>query len=63
MTADDEVLDHARADGFDLEERGSQDAWVWGSVPRRRSSLALYLEPRQASNWMADRLRRERVFI
>jgi hypothetical protein len=27
---DDEVLDEARVDGFELEERACQDAWVWG---------------------------------
>ena len=32
VMTDDEVLDEARADGFELEERGCQDAWVWASA-------------------------------
>jgi hypothetical protein len=27
---DDEVIDQAAAEWFELEERACQDAWVWG---------------------------------
>jgi hypothetical protein len=60
---DDELLEHACADGYDLEERACQDAWLWGWCRGDDRRLPCYLEQRQAINWMADRLRRERVFI
>jgi hypothetical protein len=31
---DDEVIDQAAAEGFELEQRACQDAWVWGLVSR-----------------------------
>ena len=59
---DDEVLRAAAFDGFELEERAWQDAWVWGWSRGDDRRWPCYLEQRQAINWMRDRLSRGRVF-
>jgi hypothetical protein len=60
---DDEVLEHARDDGFELGERSCGDAWVWGWARGDDERWPCYLERLQALNWMRDRLRRGRVFV
>ena len=60
---DDEVLREAAFDGFELEERACQDAWVWGWHRGEDRRWPCYLERRQAINWMRDRLSRGRVFV
>jgi hypothetical protein len=59
---DDEVIDEAAFDGFELEERACQDAWVWGWCRGDDRRWPGYLKQRQAINWMRDRLSRGRVF-
>jgi hypothetical protein len=59
---DDEVLDEARAEGFELEERACQDAWVWGRCRGDDRRWPCFVEERQAIGWMRDRLSRGRVF-
>jgi hypothetical protein len=41
---DDEVLRHAALDGFELEERACQDAWVWGWCRGDDGGWPCYLE-------------------
>lgn len=60
---EDEVLDRALADGFELRERTCGDAWVHGWARGDDERWPCYLEHRQAINWMRDRLSRGRVFI
>jgi len=60
---DDEMLDRARADGFELGERTRGGEWVWGWARGDDERWPCYRERRQAINWMADRLRRGRVFV
>ena len=59
---DDEVIDQAALDRFELEERACQDAWVWGWARGDDSRWPCYLEQRQAIDWMRDKLSRGRVF-
>jgi hypothetical protein len=60
---DDEVLERAAEDGFELEERACRDAWVWGWFRGEDARWPCFLEEGQALNWMRDRLRRSRVFV
>ena len=60
---DDEVIDAAAADGFELEERVCRDQWVWGWCRGDDTRWPCYGEERQALSWMLDRLHRGRVFI
>jgi hypothetical protein len=59
---DDEVLDEARAEGFELIERMSACQWAVGCARGDDDRWPCYLEERQAINWMRDRLSRGRVF-
>jgi hypothetical protein len=59
---DNEVIDEAALDGFELEEPPCQDAWVWSWCRGDDRRWPCYLERRQAVAWMADRLSRSRVF-
>jgi len=59
---DDEVLDGARADGFELSERMSAGRWAVGWARGDDDCWPCYLEERQALNWMRHRLSRGRVF-
>ena len=59
---DDEVVAEAAVDGFELEERACQDAWVWGWCRGDDQRWPFYLEERQAIDWMRDRLTRGRAF-
>ena len=59
---DDEVLDEARADGFELLERMSAGRWAVGWARGADDRWPCFLEERQAVNWMRDRLSRGRVF-
>ncbi len=60
---DDEVLDRARANGFELIERMSAGQWAVGWARGEDDRGPCFLEERQAINWMGDRLRRGRVFV
>ena len=60
---DDEVLDEARADGFELIERMSAGQWAVGWPRGDDDRWPCFLEERQAVNWMRDRLSRGRVFV
>jgi hypothetical protein len=60
---DDEVLDHAPADGFELVERMSAGKWAVGWARGADDRWPCFLEERQALNWMRDRLSRGRVFL
>jgi hypothetical protein len=57
-----EILQAAEADGFELEERPLANAWVCGWARGDDSRWPCYLERDQALRWMADRMRRVRVF-
>jgi hypothetical protein len=59
---DDEVSDHALADGFTLEDRVVGDAWWRGFVRGDDDRWPVDRERRQAIGWMADRLHRIAVF-
>jgi hypothetical protein len=59
---DDEVLDEARADGFELIERLSAGRWAVGWARGVDRRWPRYIEQRHALNWMRDRLSRGRVF-
>ena len=59
---DDEVIDQAATDGFELGERVVGDAWVWGWARGDDERWPCFLERRLALDWMADRLTRGRVF-
>jgi hypothetical protein len=59
---DDEVLAHARDDGFELLERTCAGQWVHGWARGDDERWPCYLERRQAVSWMRDRLNRIRVF-
>jgi hypothetical protein len=58
---DDEVIDQAVLEGFELEERPWGDAWVWGWCRGDDTRWPCYLEHRQAIDWMRNRLFRGRV--
>ena len=55
---DDEVLDRARADGFELVERMSAGQWAVGWARGDDERWPYLLEERQATSWMRDRLSR-----
>jgi hypothetical protein len=59
---DDDVLARAAEEGFELEERACQDAWVWGWCRGDDQRWPCYHERRWAIDWMRDRLSRGRVF-
>ena len=60
---DDEVIDQAATDGFELGERVVGDAWVWGWARGDDERWPCFLERRLALDWMRDRLTRGRVFV
>jgi hypothetical protein len=57
---DQDVID--RAAGFELTERPVGGAWCWGFVREHDERYPAFLEQRQAMEYMADWLRRGRVF-
>lgn len=59
---DDEVIEAARAERFELEEHPLGDKWVWGWCRGEDMRWPCYLEQRQAISWMRDRLRRAASF-
>ena len=59
---DDEVLNKAHADGFELIETLSAGPWAVGWARGDDDRWPCFLEERQAINWMRDRLSRGRVF-
>ena len=65
MTDDDEVLELAAADGFDLREVVTEydgsECWGWVRWEEDYRWPA-FLERRLAVSWMLDRLRRSGVF-
>jgi len=58
-----EVVDEARADGFELIERLSAGQWAVGWARKDDDRWPCFLEERQAFSWMRDRLTRGRVFV
>jgi hypothetical protein len=60
---DDEVLDQARAEGFELIEKALDGRWVLGWARGDDDRWPCYLEEHQAVDWMRDRLRRSRAFV
>jgi hypothetical protein len=59
---DDEVFDAARAEGFELVERPVAGKWCWGFVRENDERYPAFGERRLAVSYMADWLRRRRVF-
>jgi hypothetical protein len=59
---DDDVIDRARDEGFELIEKSLNGQWVIGSARGDDERWACYVEERQAIDWMRDRLRRAGVF-
>jgi len=59
---DDEVIDHARAEGFELVERPVARKWCWGFVRENDDRYPAFGEQRQAISYMNDWLRRGRIF-
>jgi hypothetical protein len=59
---EDEVLDEARARGFELEERVLSGQWMWGWRREDDQRWPCFLERRLAVSWMRDRLARTAVF-
>ena len=57
-----DMIDEAREQGFELEERVVGDAWVWGWARGDDDRWPCFLEHRQAVSWMAERLKRTAVF-
>ena len=51
---DDEVLDEARADGFELIERMSAGKWAVGWARGDDDRRPCFLEERQAIDWMQE---------
>ncbi len=60
--SDDEVIDQARDDGFELVERPIAGQWCWGFVREGDERYPAFLEQRQAVSYMADWLGRGRAF-
>jgi hypothetical protein len=60
---DDEVLDEARAEEFELVERMSAGQWAVGWARGADDRWPCFLEERQAMGWMRDRSSRRRVFV
>jgi hypothetical protein len=60
---DDEVLDEARVDGFELIERLSAGLWAVGWARSDDDRWPCFLEERRAISWMRGRLTRGRVFV
>jgi hypothetical protein len=59
----EEVVDRARAEGFELIERQVAGQWTVGRARGDDERLPCFLEERQALNWMRDRMRRSGVFV
>jgi hypothetical protein len=59
---DDEVLDAARSDGFELEERTCRGRWVHGWRRGEDQRFPCFRTRREALSWMGDRLTRSAVF-
>jgi hypothetical protein len=60
---DEQVLELARADGFELIERMSAGQWAVGWARWDDDRWPCFLEERQAVSWMRNRLNRGRVFV
>jgi hypothetical protein len=59
---DDEVVAEARAQGFEFDWRPVNGKWCVGFVRGDDLRRPVFLEERQAISYMADWLRRGRVF-
>jgi hypothetical protein len=59
---DNQIVSDAAVDGFELKERPVAGAWVWVWARGDGTPFPCFLERDQALRWMADRLRRVRVF-
>jgi hypothetical protein len=59
---DQDVIDRARAEGFELTERPVGGHWCWGFVREEDERHPAFLERAQAIDYMGDWLRRGRIF-
>ena len=59
---DDDVVEAARTEGFELVERPVDGNWCWGFVRETDERYPTFGERRPAISYMADWLRRGRVF-
>jgi len=57
-----DVINQAREQGFELEERVLSDQWMWGWRRGDDERWPCFLEHRLAVSWMRDRLSRGGVF-
>jgi hypothetical protein len=57
-----DVIEQARRQGFELEERVLGDAWVHGWSRDGDERWPCFLTEREALSWMDDRLRRTAAF-
>jgi hypothetical protein len=60
---DDEVIEAAQLQGFDLVERLVGGKWCWGFVREDDERYPAFGEKRLAVSYMADSLRRGRVWM
>ena len=58
-----DVIEDARRQGFELEERVLHDQWMWGWRRDDDERWSCVLEPRLAVSWMRDRLRRGAIGV
>jgi hypothetical protein len=59
---EDDVIEQARAEGFELVERPVNGHWCWGFVREEDNRFPAFLGQRQALSYTADWLRRGRAF-
>jgi hypothetical protein len=59
---DDEIIDAARSDGFELEKRVCRGQWVHGWRRGDDERWRCFLTRREALSWMDDRLARCAAF-
>jgi hypothetical protein len=60
---DDEMIQRARDEGFEIVERQVARQWTVGWARGDDERWPCYLEERQALEWMADRISRSGVFV
>jgi hypothetical protein len=57
-----DIIDAARSDGFELDEKPLDGRWVWVWHRGDDWRWPCFLSEREAVNYMADRLRRIAIF-
>ena len=60
---DDEVVEVAREQGFEIIERQVNGRWCVGWARGGDERWPCFLEERLAVSWMRDRIRRQGVFV